>query len=114
MTGKECPCRSDPRHAPRAEVPPPPRPRADPPDLHMPPCKIDRTLKEGDTVKVGNVRLKVWHTPGHTSGQLSFKMGNLLFVGDDIYKDSCVGVIDAHHGSNIPDFIQSLRRILAD
>jgi glyoxylase-like metal-dependent hydrolase (beta-lactamase superfamily II) len=83
-------------------------------ELPMPPCKIDLTLKEGNTVKVGNVRLKVWHTPGHTSGQLSFKMGNLLFVGDNIYKDSCVGVIDAHHGSNIPDFIQSLRRILAD
>ena len=26
-------------------------------------------------------------------------MGNLLFSGDNIYKDSCVGVIDAHHGS---------------
>ena len=82
--------------------------------IPMPPCKIDLTLNEGDTVRVGNVRLKVWHTPGHTSGQLSFKTGNLLFVGDNIYKDSCVGVIDAHHGSNIPDFLKSLGRILAD
>jgi glyoxylase-like metal-dependent hydrolase (beta-lactamase superfamily II) len=41
-------------------------------------------------------------------------MGNLLFSGDNIYKDSCVGVIDAHHGSNIPDFLASLRRILED
>jgi glyoxylase-like metal-dependent hydrolase (beta-lactamase superfamily II) len=41
-------------------------------------------------------------------------MGKLLFSGDNIYKDSCVGVIDAHHGSNLPDFIQSLKRILAD
>ena len=32
-------------------------------------------------------------------------MGNLLFCGDNIYKDSCVGVIDAHHGSDMPDFI---------
>ena len=48
------------------------------------------------------------------SGQLAFKMGNLLFVGDNIYKDGSVGVIDAHHGSNLPDFIQSLERILAD
>jgi hydroxyacylglutathione hydrolase len=83
-------------------------------EIPMPPCKIDLTLKEGDTVKVGSVKLKVWHTPGHTSGQIAFKMGNLLFVGDNIYKDSCVGVIDAHHGSNIPDFIKSLRRILKD
>jgi glyoxylase-like metal-dependent hydrolase (beta-lactamase superfamily II) len=65
-------------------------------------------------ITVGNRKLTVWHTPGHTAGQLSFKMNNLLFSGDNIYKDSCVGVIDAHHGSNIPDFIRSLKRILAD
>jgi glyoxylase-like metal-dependent hydrolase (beta-lactamase superfamily II) len=82
--------------------------------IPMPPCTIDSKLVEGDTIKVGNLRLQVWHTPGHTPGHLSFKMGDLLFSGDNIYKDSCVGVIDAHHGSNIPDFIKSLKRILAD
>jgi hydroxyacylglutathione hydrolase len=83
-------------------------------EIPMPRCKIDLTLNEGDTIQVGNLSLKVWHTPGHTAGQLSFRMGNLLFSGDNIYKDSCVGVIDAHHGSNIPDFINSLKRILQD
>src|SRR5262249_37222725 len=38
----------------------------------MPPCKIDVKLNEGDDVKVGKLKLKVWHTPGHTPGQLSF------------------------------------------
>ena len=80
----------------------------------MPPCKVDVLLNEGDAVKVGGLTLAVWHTPGHTAGQLSFKMGDLLFSGDNIYKDSCVGVIDAHHGSNIPDFIKSLIRIRQD
>jgi hydroxyacylglutathione hydrolase len=83
-------------------------------EIPMPPCKIDLQLNEGDRIKVGNQELEVWHTPGHTDGQLSFKMGNLLFSGDNIYKDGCVGVIDAHHGSNIPDFITSLERIMAD
>jgi len=83
-------------------------------DIPMPPCKVDLLLKEGDTIAVGGQKLEVWHTPGHTAGQLSFKMGNLLFCGDNIYKDSCVGVIDAHHGSNIPDFISSLKRIHED
>jgi glyoxylase-like metal-dependent hydrolase (beta-lactamase superfamily II) len=82
--------------------------------IPMPPCKIDLVLKEGDVITVGDQKLTVWHTPGHTAGQLSFKLGNLLFSGDNIYKDSCVGVIDAHHGSNIPDFIASLKRIAAD
>jgi hydroxyacylglutathione hydrolase len=83
-------------------------------DLPMPRCKVDVRLNEGDVVQVGDVKLEVWHTPGHTQGQLSFKMGDLLFCGDNIYKDSCVGVIDAHHGSNIPAFLRSLDRILSD
>jgi glyoxylase-like metal-dependent hydrolase (beta-lactamase superfamily II) len=80
-------------------------------EIPMPRCKVDVLLNEGDVITVGDQRLEVWHTPGHTSGQLSFRLGNLLFSGDNIYKDSCVGVIDAHHGSNLPDFITSLKRI---
>lgn len=83
-------------------------------DMPMPPCKIDVRLKEGDEIKVGKLKLKVWSTPGHTPGQLSFKLGNLLFSGDNIYKDGCVGAIDAHHGSNLPAFIESLGRIRDD
>ena len=83
-------------------------------EIDMPPCKVDVLLNDGDAIQVGNLKLSVWSTPGHTPGQLSFKLGNLLFCGDNIYKDSCVGVIDAHHGSSIPDFITSLKRILKD
>lgn len=83
-------------------------------DIPMPKCKIDVTLNDGDIIEVGDQKLEVWSTPGHTPGQLSFKMNELLFVGDNIYKDSCVGVIDAHHGSNIPDFLKSLQRIKDD
>src|SRR6516162_6234688 len=82
--------------------------------IPLPPCKIDQVLNEGDRISVGDLQLEVWHTPGHTEGQLSFKLGNLLFSGDNIYKDSCVGVIDAHHGSNIPHFLESLKRITRD
>ena len=47
-------------------------------DIPMPPCKVDLLLKEGEAIPVGSQKLEVWHTPGHTAGQLSFKMGNLL------------------------------------
>jgi glyoxylase-like metal-dependent hydrolase (beta-lactamase superfamily II) len=83
-------------------------------DMPMPRCKVDEKLNEGDVIPVGDLKVQVWHTPGHTEGQLSFKMGNLLFCGDNIYQDSCVGVIDAHHGSRIEDFIASLERIRDD
>ena len=83
-------------------------------NIPMPTCKIDVKLDEGDEIRVGEKTLKVWHTPGHTPGQLSFKFDNLLMSGDNIYRDGCVGVIDAHHGSSIPDFLASLKRIRSD
>ena len=83
-------------------------------NIPMPPCKIDVKLDEGHEVKIGKLKLKVWHTPGHTPGQLSFKLGNLLLSGDNIYQDGCVGAIDAHHGSHFPSFIASLTRIRDD
>ena len=79
--------------------------------LEMPPVKVDTLINDGDVINIGGLELEVWHTPGHTDSQLSFRLGNLLFSGDNIYRDGCVGAIDAHHGSNIPDFIKSLQRI---
>jgi glyoxylase-like metal-dependent hydrolase (beta-lactamase superfamily II) len=81
--------------------------------LEMPPVKIDKTLEEGDVIEVGALRLQVWRTPGHTDSQLCFRMGDILFSGDNIYRDGCVGAIDAHHGSDISAFVQSLERIRA-
>jgi hydroxyacylglutathione hydrolase len=79
--------------------------------IDLPIIKIERTIDEGDVLKIGGKSVEVWHTPGHTHGQLSFRMDDLLFCGDNIYRDGCVGNIDAHHGSDIPAFIRSLERI---
>ena len=79
----------------------------------MPPVKVEHRVEDGDRIRVGDVELEVWYTPGHTDGQLSFRLGNLLLSGDNLFRDGCVGVIDAHHGSSIPDFIKSLQRIRA-
>lgn len=80
-------------------------------DMEMPPVEVEHLVDDGDTIQVGDLQLEVWLTPGHTDSQLSFRFGNLLFSGDNIYRDGCVGAIDAHHGSDIPSFVKSLRRI---
>lgn len=81
--------------------------------LEMPPVKIDQFVDDGDAIELGGLKLEVWHTPGHTDSQLSFRLGKLLFSGDNIYRDGCVGAIDAHHGSDIQAFVRSLERIRA-
>ena len=80
-------------------------------DMTMPPVEVERLIEEGDTIKVGDLQLDVWLTPGHTDSQLVFRLDELLFSGDNIYRDGGVGAIDAHHGSDIPAFIESLKRI---
>lgn len=79
--------------------------------IDLPTMELDRAINDGDVLEIGSKRLEVWHTPGHTVGMLSFRMDNLLFCADNIYRDGCVGNIDAHHGSDIPQFIESLTRI---
>ncbi len=82
-------------------------------DMEMPPVEVDTLIDEGDHIQIGGLEMEVWLTPGHTDSQLSFRMGSLLFSGDNIYRDGCVGAIDAHHGSDIVAFIKSLQRIRA-
>ena len=79
--------------------------------LEMPRVETDVLIDEGTVIEVGGLKLEVWSTPGHADSQLAFRMGELLFSGDNIYRDGCVGAIDAHHGSDIPAFIRSLQRI---
>ncbi|MCA9205747.1 MAG: MBL fold metallo-hydrolase [Planctomycetales bacterium] len=79
--------------------------------LDMPPVEVDELIDDGQQLTVGELKLDVWLTPGHTDSQLSFRMGDLLFSGDNIYRDGCVGATDAHHGSDLTKFVSSLRRI---
>jgi metallo-beta-lactamase class B len=37
-------------------------------DLTYPPVKVDRILRDGETIRMGDVRLTAWLTPGHTRG----------------------------------------------
>ena len=79
--------------------------------INLPIINLEQTINEGDTLTLGSLSLEVWNTPGHTSSQLAFRLGDLLFSGDNIYRDGCVGNIDAHHGSDLPAFVESLERI---
>ncbi|OYW22778.1 MAG: MBL fold metallo-hydrolase [Planctomycetales bacterium 12-60-4] len=79
--------------------------------IDLPSIDVQQTVTEGDVLKLGSLKIEVWNTPGHTPGQLSFRLGNLLFSGDNLFRDGSVGNIDAHHGSDIPAFIESLERI---
>jgi len=49
---------------------------------------IERYLVEGDTIDVGNLVLRVLHTPVHSPGSISFVTENCAFVGDVLFSGS--------------------------
>jgi hydroxyacylglutathione hydrolase len=42
-------------------------------------------LNDGDIIRLGELKLTVLHTPGHTPGSLCFKLGHYLISGDTIF-----------------------------
>jgi glyoxylase-like metal-dependent hydrolase (beta-lactamase superfamily II) len=58
-----------------------------------------RTLGDGDEVELGDIRLKVLHTPGHTPGGICLVGVGLAFTGDTLFLDS-IGRTDFPGGSN--------------
>ncbi len=49
-------------------------------DFVYPPPKIDRVLRDGDTVRMGDVLFTAYHTPGHTRGATTWVL-NLVIEG---------------------------------
>lgn len=59
---------------------------------------VDLQLAEPDTLFVGALEIKVLETPGHTSGCLSFWVGDRVFTGDALLIRGC-GRTDFQNGS---------------
>ena len=45
----------------------------------------DFNLEDGDTIRVGELSLKLMHTPGHTPGGICLLLENHLFSGDTLF-----------------------------
>lgn len=60
------------------------------PDLH---------IEDGQEISFGKFKIKALNTPGHTSGCLSFKLGNMVFTGDALLVRGC-GRTDFQEGSS--------------
>jgi hydroxyacylglutathione hydrolase len=75
------------------------------------PINVDIWLEEGNLIDLGNFRLSVMYTPGHTSACISLfdHEKGLLFAADTLMPG---GVMGGVFGSgSISDYIQSLERL---
>ena len=69
----------------------------------------DQTLREGDIVQAGKVKLKVLHTPGHSKGSISLLGENVVFTGDTLFAGS-IGRYDFSDAS-FREIMSSLKRL---
>jgi len=59
-------------------------------------CECDGFLENNGEILLGDEKIKIYHTPGHSKGSVSLFCGNNLFCGDLLFKNS-IGRFD--HGS---------------
>lgn len=59
--------------------------------------KIDKFIDENSDLSIGNKKIKIFHTPGHTKGGLCFLIEDNLFSGDTLFMGT-VGRTDLFDG----------------
>jgi glyoxylase-like metal-dependent hydrolase (beta-lactamase superfamily II) len=59
--------------------------------------KPDRFVTDGEEIVLGELIIKVLHTPGHSPGSITFQVEDKLFVGDLIFSGS-IGRTDLPKG----------------
>ena len=64
---------------------------------------------EGDQLPLGDLTIEVLHTPGHSPGSVTLKVGDVLFTGDTLFCGSC-GRTDLRGGS-YEQIMESLKRL---
>lgn len=78
------------------------------PDI-VPPT-YEKFVKDGDVLDVGDMQIKVIQTPGHTEGGVCYLIGENLFSGDTLFKQS-VGRTDLL-GGNLEKIRHSVKEVL--
>jgi glyoxylase-like metal-dependent hydrolase (beta-lactamase superfamily II) len=76
--------------------------RADLPDA-------DRPLEDGSLIEVGNGRIEIMHTPGHSPGSIVLRTENAVITGDTLFVTRC-GRADLPGGDPVQMY-ESLQRL---
>lgn len=71
----------------------------------------DIIVKDGDEITLGEIKIKVMATPGHTSGSVCYSAENCIFSGDTLFYCSC-GRTDFPSGSP-EQMMSSLQKLKA-
>jgi glyoxylase-like metal-dependent hydrolase (beta-lactamase superfamily II) len=57
-------------------------------DTRVDSSQFDKIFEDGEVFKIGNLVVKVMHTPGHTPACACYYIGDSIFVGDTLFAPS--------------------------
>ncbi len=77
-----------------------------------PQFSVDVRLKDGENIDLGDVSLRVVHTPGHTPGSICLYelQSKSLFSGDTVFPYGSIGRTDLPGGSS-RDLVTSIKKL---
>jgi metallo-beta-lactamase class B len=90
-------------------------------EISWKPCKVDRVLHDGDTVKLGGTTLVAHHTPGHTKGCTTWtttvtedgKKLNVVVVGGTGINPGVRLVNNAKYPGIVEDYVRTFQILRA-
>jgi glyoxylase-like metal-dependent hydrolase (beta-lactamase superfamily II) len=75
--------------------------------------QFDQLFKEGDSLMIGQLRVDVLHTPGHTPACLTYVIGDAAFVGDTLFMPDFGTARCDFPGGSAETMWDSIQKILA-
>lgn len=73
---------------------------------------FDRLVADGDSLPLGDLEIKVMHTPGHTPACLTYIIGDSAFVGDTLFMPDYGTARADFPGGSAETLYRSIRKIL--
>ena len=75
--------------------------------------QFDALLEDGDILEIGELKLTVMHTPGHTPACMTYVTGNAAFVGDTLFMPDGGSARADFPGGDAGTLYDSIQKVLA-
>lgn len=89
------------------------RPLFDARDLVTDGSDFDRLLGDGERLPIGGLTVEVMHTPGHTPADVSYRIGDAVFVGDTLFMPDYGTARADFPGGDPHKLYRSIQRLLS-
>ena len=82
-------------------------------EFQMDGSQFDKLFCDNDRFKIGNLEVRVLHTPGHTPACVTYIVGDLAFIGDTLFMPDFGTARADFPGGSASDLYKSIQKILS-